>query len=67
MSWISVKDELPNDKTWVLISSSNIVTMAFFEGDDSENYWLCHNDAKDKTEWDCVTHWQPLPQPPREK
>ena len=66
MSWISVEDKKPVGSFWYLISSNGNVTMAFYEvDDDGIDYWLCHNDVIDKSEWDNVTHWQPLPEPPK--
>lgn len=65
MEWISVEDILPENSSWNLIVTGDMVTMAFFEMDGHGNYyWLCHNDAEDKDEWEGVTNWMPLPEPP---
>ena len=67
MNWISVEDQMPENCSWNLIFTESMVTMAFFEEDENNNiYWLCHNDAQDKSEWNDVSHWMPLPAPPKE-
>lgn len=69
MSWISVKDELPKSNfCWYLICTEGMATMSFFEKhENGDVYWLCHNDAEDRDEWDNVTHWMPLPPPPKDE
>ena len=76
--WISVEDRLPKTGRWYLINSKcnsphqpNVVTMAFFDNDDlasGDTVWLTHNDDyrsdNINSEWDNVTHWMPLPEPP---
>ena len=68
--WIACADKQPPDATWVIVEADldgvgRLVTMAFFEQStqDGEIYWLFHNDS-DGSEWEGVTHWQPLPLPP---
>tara|TARA_B100000700_G_scaffold189815_1_gene209217 strand:+ start:64780 stop:65022 length:243 start_codon:yes stop_codon:yes gene_type:complete len=70
--WISVEDRLPEKGDWYLVavpsplqSGERISTMAFLDAvEDGEPLaWLAHNDA-DSDEWECVTHWMPLPAPP---
>ena len=52
--WISVKDRLPEERKRVLVYNEGGITIAW----------------RDKGEWDdiflTVTHWQPLPEPPKD-
>ncbi|MDD4971865.1 MAG: DUF551 domain-containing protein [Paludibacter sp.] len=65
--WISVNDILPEVGDWYLIySHDSSSTMAFLDSIPSGTpIWLAHNDT-DLGEWENVTHWQPLPEPPKE-
>ena len=75
--WISVDDKLPEKKQeWYLISTNcdapneKVVTMAFYDYAASfkEAVWLTHNDGyRLDSEWECVTHWMSLPEPPKEQ
>lgn len=66
MDWISVKDRLPNSGQSVLVClESKAVTEALYLGDKfvrPEMFSL--RTYKFKT--NKVTHWMPLPQPPKE-
>lgn len=64
--WISVKERLPEEVTRVITydGTHNIVDMHVYDG---EGFRVCRavNDL-----WiydDCVTHWMPLPEPPKEE
>lgn len=68
MGWISVRDESPLEETFVLATG-------FDYGDESKkrhyvvamrinNYWYDGDDAD--REFTYLTHWQPLPEPPKE-
>lgn len=64
--WISVKEEEPKPYMEVIIYSKKLkmVTVATF--DSACNDW----DLGDHTfnhPFDAVSHWMPLPQPPKEK
>ena len=66
MSWISVDIEKPKVGEWVLIRVScfdyHNVEQGMYRGDDRwVNCWYStrHNDLYP------VTHWQPLPDPPK--
>ena len=65
MDWISVKDRLPEDTCWVLCFGDGAMTCyAFDKGTGRFCDW-----AISKAPGlfpDDVTHWQPLPDPPKE-
>lgn len=56
--WISVEDELPKDGEYVLICNKRgLMTTSLYENEEwviSETYLAVN-----------VTHWMPLPQPPK--
>lgn len=64
MEWISAQDHLPDEGTYFLVYC---------------NKFLCHEIAAYRTyknksgfisgsyQYDDVTHWMPLPEPPKEK
>ncbi len=56
MEWISVKDRLPEQYDHVLIANGKIVTTAYFQ--DGEF-------VGEETDI-VITHWMPLPQPPKD-
>ena len=56
--WISVKDRLPDDDEIVIIcTDENFIYAGELVGDT----WFLDNDSWTAT----VTHWMPLPQPPK--
>lgn len=60
--WISVKDRLPEDDGWFLVSIFGWVTLAFYDEHDSifNDFKTCMANNSQ------VTHWMPLPEPPEE-
>ena len=65
-NWVSVKDKLPDDMQKVLATGYNwndpkdgrhYVACEFFGG-----VWMGDNDE----EFKYITHWMPLPEPPKE-
>lgn len=60
-NWIDVEDKLPEAGQWHLAYSDGQIEILFF---DSEHpiQWLQHGDWLEK-----VTHWMPLPSPPKAK
>lgn len=62
--WISVEDELPSDHKNVIVYANDIV-MSWVEtawyGDD---FW--HDAEGEECYIPDVTHWQPLPDPPKQ-
>lgn len=61
--WVSVEDRLPEDGGCILIYSEN--------GGVAEGAWISDKKHFEQWRWSCildkVTHWQPLPSPPKEK
>lgn len=57
-SWISVDDMLPNEETYILVSNSQRVTIAYYA-----NRIFIGVQGKPHT-LKTVTHWMPLPKPP---
>ena len=56
--WISVKDRLPkNDEIVIICTDKNFI----YAGELIGNTWFLDNDSWTAT----VTHWMPLPQPPK--
>lgn len=58
MEWISVKDRLPEEDTWVLVYSrqgryTNLKVDYIHGGKWFHSFY--------------VTHWMPLPEPPKEE
>lgn len=64
--WISVKDGLPKDREWVLVNHTGYATpkKAKYKDDFSPHLpvFLIDGDNGNKGK---VTHWMPLPQPPK--
>ena len=53
--WISVEDGLPKEEGWILICSYRDVDMWYYDGQT----------AKDLMDYASITHWMPLPAPPK--
>ena len=62
--WISVKDRLPEGECIAYSSKFGEMMMGFIgETDESDTSYCCDSN----TEWlGDVTHWMPLPEPPKE-
>ena len=62
--WISVKDRLPEDNTNVLVYRGSLISVYTYIGhnewEDDYGYWS-------RTDDDGITHWMPLPEPPKEE
>jgi len=73
MEWISPNDRLPKQETPVLVIVSghiNILELRWEDPgyEDTYNrfqYWDDPNNDGQDFEWDSVTDWQPLPEPPK--
>lgn len=66
--WISVKERLPEKNVAVIvhISSGDIdVRVLGICDDDPNGLWYCYKGADEPLRFNKVTHWRPLPEPPR--
>ena len=65
MNWISVKDRLPESALGNYIAClENEAVMELAFSDINERWWSLS--AGDVPEENKVTHWMPLPEPPKE-
>lgn len=71
--WISVEDRLPEECKNVLCFEGKKIVIAFMEKtEDCGEYvpvfwdWIAY-DRDDTYDEVCVTHWMPLPEPPKMK
>lgn len=69
MKWISVEDSLPNGGGLLLAyRSNNKIEIMFFSG-HYKNFSFHTGDIRDMgkepEDGNIVTHWMPLPEPPR--
>jgi hypothetical protein len=62
MKWISIKDELPEKDSLVLITDGERVTIA--EWYQESGWSLSREDQAIGIFPDTITHWMPLPAPP---
>ena len=62
--WISVKDRLPENDQWVLcfMKDKSFGTLRVFQWNYIDWQWNDGNKWYDEND---VTHWMPLPQPPK--
>jgi hypothetical protein len=72
--WISVKDRLPkNNKTGeiseivIVRTADGEVTTGWLDALEGDKWWIVIGDDDTHTCWglEYVTHWMPLPQPPK--
>jgi hypothetical protein len=70
MEWISVEDRLPDDGAEVLACNLALVAcdngfgsrfVAWLDYDTAPPQWIVSGEEKEE-----VTHWMPLPEPPRD-
>ena len=59
--WISVKDRLPEKNTQVLVFSRGWYVVCWYAPLNIAATWYDGD-----TRWTGVTHWMPLPDPPKE-
>ena len=55
--WVSVKDRLPEENTTVIVATDNGIVFQCLYAYDGWNLWE-GNEVN-------ITHWQPMPQPPK--
>ena len=55
--WVSVKDRLPEENTTVIVATDNGIVFQCLYAYDGWDLWD-DNDVN-------ITHWQPMPQPPK--
>ena len=67
--WISVEEMTPNKETECIIAGDYGVESGYYlTYGIINNYWDCRDSDGERTRRvDEVTHWQPLPEPPKEK
>ena len=58
--WVSVKDRLPNEGSYLVFLDNGFICRAFF---NKENIWVDVMSSKLLN----VTHWMPLPEAPKEQ
>jgi hypothetical protein len=56
--WISVKDRLPDEGRDVLTYDGDNMLVEFIVNRGSYSIWSCNSE-------DDITHWMPLPEPPK--
>ena len=55
--WVSVEDRLPEENTTVIVATDNGIVFQCLYAYDGWNLWE-GNEVN-------ITHWQPMPQPPK--
>ena len=67
--WISVKDRLPENEQYVLLwTKTGVMTYAQYLNDEPHRPWITYDEDGSIRVWDnVVTHWLPLPEPPKEE
>lgn len=66
--WTSVKDELPPNKGRLIltVNGHGYIRIAAFWGKNGENWKWVGTDCRVK-HYNDITHWMPIPEPPKEK
>ena len=64
--WISVEDELPPRERNILAVNGHghIKVLAFWKKEEKRWTWI---EGSRFTHWNDITHWMPLPEPPKKK
>lgn len=58
--WISVEERMPENDDDVLVFSSSGIGLGYYS---RCGYWVDYVNTNDE----CITHWMPLPEPPKEE
>lgn len=69
MGWISVKDRLPEtgERVLLLLKSNVIIGIyAVQENSDGDGYNFMNDDLIHYVDFEYVSHWMPLPAPPKD-
>lgn len=63
--WISVKDRLPEDEKQVLVYDRihKTCTIGNYKKTEENDYWVAYQG--ESSIWYNITHWMPLPEPPK--
>lgn len=66
--WIPVSERLPEPNedgsvNAVLVTNGFVIHMAYF---NNKNWWFCESGQAAESMFYVVTHWMPLPEPPKE-
>lgn len=78
MEWISVESEAPRNNDYVLVNipfsflddsmleikGTTIITLMYFDNEDGKCWF--DDRAGQEMEYSSITHWMPLPSPPKE-
>lgn len=71
MNWISVKERLPRNTGFsenvILCTRAGCVTTGWLQNGAFKWWILDDADYHECVEFDCITHWMPLPEPPKEE
>ena len=62
MKWINVKDRLPGSGCVLVLTKDRDTLVAERDG----STWICNCNCSEGSYADDVTHWMPLPEPPKE-
>lgn len=60
-AWISCKYELPQHLKNVIVCTKNGVVIEAYYDEDRKEWTITNNDSRITS----ITHWQPLPEPPK--
>lgn len=68
-NWISVEDKLPDEDYVLVVSNGHVRCATYHQSKYKQSDFWCevnYDNYGDVIELDGVTHWQPLPEPPKE-
>ena len=66
--WVSVKDRLPENEQYVMLwTKTGVMKYAKYLDNEPHRPWITYDEDGSIRAWDnVVTHWMPLPEPPKE-
>lgn len=68
--WTRTVDELPMDGDYVIVFSKggSVQEQTWYQVPDcfGKRYWYCYEELVDRVNIEEITHWMPLPQPPKD-